>query len=105
MWDFSHHTSREQVFNGLSWSFWKAAGAGSGAGAGVGAWASRTALKIRSKLSLEYFKISIVAAGAKTTEDFVPKGLAGYLENSDLKDGKESGGATEGAIERRSQRG
>ena len=69
-------------------------------GVGAEARTSKTALKIRYKCSLEYLG-TLVATG----KDFGLKGLLGYLENSDLKGRKKSGGVTEGAIEECSRRG
>ena len=69
---------------------------------GTGAQASRTALKILCKSSLEYLGTP-VAVGALAMGGFVPEGLAGWSDNlsPDSKDGEESGGATKGAAEER----
>ena len=64
----------------------------------AGAWASRTALKIRCKLSSEYLETLIATAG-----DFGPRGILGYSEDSDLGDGEEPEGTTEGAKGKRSR--
>ena len=93
MWDFLWYTSGKRAF-----SF--SQGTLEMTGAGVGARASRTALKIYCKSSSEYLGILVAAAG-----DFSPWGLLGCSENSDLGGRKEPGGATEGAIERRSRQG
>ena len=76
-------------------------GAGTVAGAGVGALASKTALQIRYKSSLEYLGILVAATGA-LARDFVPKSPAGWLNNlsPDSRGGEESEGVAEGRSRR-----
>ena len=73
---------------------------GAEAGTGAGTQASRTALKIRYKSFSEYLGI-IVAAGGELARGFSSKGPTGWSDNSspDLEGRKESGRATEGAME------
>ena len=54
----------------------------------------RTGLRIRYKSSLEYLGISVAAAGIIMIIGFALEGLTDYLENFDLGDGEELGGAT-----------
>lgn len=96
MWDIPRYTSRKWAFNDLSQGLLEAARAGTRAEVGVGAQASRTTLKIRCKLPLEYIRTSLGAA-----RDFDPGNLASYLKNFDLGDREESGGA----MKKRSQQG
>ena len=80
-------------------------------GAETGVWVSKTSLKILYKSFSEYLGTLVAVTGALATGDFVPKDPMGWPDNlsSDLRGGEESkgatGGATEGAIERRSRWG
>ena len=90
---------------GLNFSWGTSEMTRAGAKAGAGAWASKTALKILCKSSLEYLGTLLA-----TTGGFAPEGPASSLDNlsPDLGGGKESREATkretEGAMEGRSQR-
>ena len=74
MWDFLQYTSREQAFNGLFRGSLKVTRAGAGESVEAGVWASRTALRIRCKLFLEYLGISVAATGATALGDFAHGG-------------------------------
>ena len=94
MWDFPQYTSGERAFS-FSQGILETTGAGTRAGVGVGTGirASRTALKILCKSSLEYLG-TLVAA-----KDVGPGVPSGYLETSDSGGGEKPRGATEGAVE------
>ena len=122
MWDFPQYISEEQAFN-FSCGALKAIGAGAvakvgagtaveagaevaaeseaGAAAKVGAQASKTALKILYKSSLEYLGILIVVIGASATGSFVPESPVDWSDNlsPDLGGGEEPGGKIEGVSE------
>ena len=106
MWDIPRYTSGDRAFS----FFWGAsettrAGTGAGARIGAGAQASKTALKIRYKSSLEYLGI-LVAVGGELARGFPPEGPAGWSNNlsPDLEGGEESRGATEEATEEAMER-
>ena len=86
---------REQVFNGLSQGSLEVAGARMGARARVRAQASKTALRIRCKSSLEYLGTLVVVV-----EDFSLGDLLDCSKISDLGGGEGPKGATEEATER-----
>ena len=77
-------------------------GARTGVRTGTGAQASRTALRILCKLSLEYLGTLVAATGASAMGGFAPEGPAGWSDNLSPDSGgrKESRGATERATER-----
>ena len=72
-------------------------GAGAGVGAETGARASRTALRICCKSSLESLETLIIAV-----ENFGLRGLSGYLEISDSGGGEKPEETIEEATKRRS---
>ena len=75
MWDFPQYTSEERAFS-FSQGTSETTRAGTGAGAGAGARASKTALRIRCKLSSEYLR-TLLAAGGELVRGFPLEGPAG----------------------------
>ena len=82
----------------------KTAGAGARVGRGVGVrtQAFKTVLKIFCKSSSEYLRILVAVLRVTVMGDLISKGLVECLINfpPDLRDGKESGGATKRVTER-----
>ena len=104
MQDFPWYTSRERAFSfsqGALATMGVRMGAGAGTKTRVEARASRIALKILCKSSLEYLGTLIAATKASATGDFVFEGPAGWSDNlsPDLRGGEESEGVTEKATE------
>ena len=73
----------------------------------MGAQASRTALRIFCKSSLEYLGTLVLVTGVSATGGFVHEGLAGWSDNlSPNSEGEEAlGGAMKEATEGRSRQG
>ena len=106
MWDFLQYTSGEYAFS-FSQSSLEMTGAG--VGVDIGVQASKTALRIFCKLSLEYLEILVAEIGTLATGDFIFEGPVNWSDNlSTNLGGKEESErtiekATEEEIERSSR--